>query len=64
MMHTKNNDIRLEILGAGLKFWQVAHELGISSSTFSVRLRRELSGKEKARIRTIIQRLKEGKNYG
>lgn len=64
-MHTANKDIRLEILGAGLKFWQVAHELGISSSALSVRLRQELDGKEKARIRTIIQRLKkEGGNRG
>ncbi len=64
MMQSANNDIRLEILGAGLKYWQVAHELGISNSTFSVRLRRELSDKEKATIRTIIQRLKEGENCG
>lgn len=57
-MQTANNEIRLEILGAGLKFWQVAHELGISNSTFSVRLRTELADTEKATIRTIIQKLK------
>lgn len=64
MLNKANKDIKLEILGAGLKFWQVAHELGISNSTFSVRLRRELGDKEKTTIRTIIQRLKDGDNCG
>ena len=63
-MYIANKDIRLEILGAGLKFWQIARELGVSSSVFSVRLRKELDEKEIARIHVIIQRLKEGENCG
>lgn len=55
----KNQDIRHAADAANIKLWQVAEELGITDSTFSRRLRRELSGEEKAQIMGIIEQLKE-----
>lgn len=55
----KNNDIRCEILGAGLRFWQVAEEMGISNSTLSVKLRKELTPENKETIRRVIKTLKQ-----
>lgn len=55
-----NSDIRLEVVGAGLKFWQIADGLGITDSYFSKKLRKELSDQEKEKIRTIIANLKAG----
>ena len=58
----KNTDIRNEIKAAGLKFWEVAHALGIKSDgNFSRKLRIELSADEKAKIRAAIEQLKEKK---
>ncbi len=53
-----NADIRLEVAGAGLKLWQIAEGLNTCDSTLSRKLRRELPIEEKARIRSIIKRLK------
>ncbi len=53
-----NADIRLEVAGAGLKLWQIAEGLNTCDSTLSRKLRRELPIEEKARIRSIIERLK------
>lgn len=55
----KNIDIRRKILGSGLKYWQVADAIGIAYSTFSTRLRKELSSKEKDEIRQTIENLKK-----
>lgn len=54
-----NRDVRLEILGAGLKYWQIADALGISNSALSVKLRKELPDEEKEKIRSAIAALKE-----
>ena len=58
----KNLDIRSEIMGAGLKLWQVADGLGITDATFSRKLRHELPDDKKAEIRTIIAELSAGEN--
>ena len=55
----KNQDIRRAADAANIKLWQVAEGLGITDSTLSRRLRRELSGEEKAQIMGIIEQLKE-----
>lgn len=49
-----NQDIRCEILGNGLKLWQIAEALGITDGTFSRKLRKELPEETKAQIRGII----------
>ena len=53
----KNQDIRAEITGAGLRFWQVADALGINDGNFSRKLRHELPDTDKERIRGIIAEL-------
>ena len=57
-----NQDLRLEVAGAGIKLWQVAEALGIPDSSLSRKLRKELPDKEKETIRTIIKRIKGGGN--
>ena len=56
----QNTDIRLEIRRAGLRHWQIAHELGLNDGNFSRKLRLELSADDKDKIRKIILSLKEG----
>ena len=56
----KNLDIRKEADQAGVKLWQIAYAIGINDSNFSRRLRRELPEKEKQRIRSIIDDIKNG----
>lgn len=55
----KNLDIRAEIKGAGLHYWQVAERYGCACTTFSVKLRHELPDAEKGKIRAIIAQMKE-----
>lgn len=52
-----NMDIRSAIERAGIRYWQVADELGIADSTFSRKLRKELPTEEKTHIFSIIERL-------
>lgn len=59
-MKLANEDIRNEIKESGLKKWHIAYKLGIADTTFSVKLRRELSTEDKNRIREIIKELREG----
>jgi len=54
-----NSEIKREIMGAGLRLWQVASELGFTDSWFSRKLRQELTDGEKAEIRAIISKLVE-----
>ena len=51
----KNQDIRHAADAANVKLWQVAEALGITDSTFSRRLRRELPDEEKAKIMGLIE---------
>lgn len=53
-----NFDIRTEAISAGVKLWQIANKLGLSDSSFSRKLRKELTAEEKARIRAIIAEIK------
>ena len=53
-----NLDIRTKAIEAGVKLWQVAEKLGISDSSLSRKLRKELSDEEKAKIKDIIAELK------
>lgn len=55
-MSKANEDIRQEIKNAGMCLWQVAESLGITDSTFSRKLRKELSNDEKAFIRNLIKK--------
>lgn len=57
----KNQDIRLEAAGAGVKLWQIAERLGFTDSYFSRKLRKELPAEKKAEIRAIIKELSEVK---
>ena len=56
----KNSDIRNEAKKAGVKLWQIAELLNITDSTFSRKLRRELTADEKAAIIAIINELRGG----
>lgn len=57
-MKIANNDIKLQAKISGVRLWQVAQRLGITDSTFSRKLRNELSEKEKERIFNIIEELR------
>ncbi|MDT2744648.1 hypothetical protein [Enterococcus asini] len=52
-----NQDIRNSIFLNGLKNWQVAKEVGISDSRFSVWLRTPLNDERKIRVNTAIKQL-------
>lgn len=57
----KNRDIRNAAAGNGVFLWQVADALGIADSSFSRKLRNELSAEAKQKILAIITQLaKEG----
>ena len=53
-----NVDLRQEIKLSGIRFWQVAEELGLNDGNFSRKLRKELSGEEKECISVVVERLK------
>lgn len=57
MKRLKNLDIRNKISEFNLKYWEVAENLGITDSTFSRRLRKELPEEEKTKILKVISRL-------
>lgn len=52
-----NEIIRETATRAGVKLYQIAHELGINDGNFSRKLRYELSEDEKRKILDIISRL-------
>ena len=54
-----NKDIRRTAAGSGVKLWQIADALGITDSSFSRKLRKELPQEEKERIFSIIQKLSQ-----
>lgn len=57
-----NFDINLYLVECGVLKWQIADRLGITDSSFSRKLRKELPPEEKQKIRQIIDDLKEGTN--
>lgn len=52
-----NNDIRRKAASEGIRLWQIAEVLKITDSSFSRKLRKELSQEEKEKIFSIIQKL-------
>ena len=56
-----NQEIRIAIIKANLKYYEVADKLGILEHNFSRKLRYELSEKEKARVLQVIEELKQEK---
>ena len=54
-----NTDIKLQAAGAGVRLWQIADAIGITDSSFSRKLRRELPAEEKARYMEIIAKLSD-----
>ena len=57
MQKLKNLDVRNMISDSDLKYWEIAEKLGITDSTFSRKLRKEFSEKEKDKIIEIINEL-------
>ena len=55
----KNIDIRVAILEAKLKHYEIAEELGIHEFAFSRKLRYELTADEKQKILNVIEKLKQ-----
>ncbi len=53
-----NSDIKLKAAGYGVKLWQIADKLGMTDSTFSRKLRKELPEADKKKIFDIIDELK------
>jgi hypothetical protein len=53
-----NSDTKQLIRHSGHRFYEVAEKLGIADTTFSRKLRHELSAEDKAKIRAIIDQLK------
>jgi hypothetical protein len=52
-----NKDIRDLAKSKGIPLWKIANGLGITDSTFSRKLRFELSNDTKEKIKTIINEL-------
>lgn len=55
-----NNDVRQAAARAGVKLWQVADKLGVTDSTFSRKLRKELPQEEKEKVFAIVAELSKG----
>ncbi len=55
-----NIDIRTDAEKARVKLYEIAEKLGVTDSTFSRLLRRELPDEKKQQIREIIKELREG----
>ena len=53
----RNVEIKRRAKDKGVKLWQLAERLGITDSTFSRRLRHELSEDEFMRVCTLIDEL-------
>ena len=51
----KNKEIREAIASAKIRYWQVAEAYGCTDSSFSRKLRKELSQEEKEKIFSIIE---------
>ena len=57
MLFINNTDIRPLARRKGVYLWQIADALGMADSAFSRKLRKELTGEQKAQILAIIDRL-------
>ena len=54
-----NQDIRQTATKSSVRLWRIADALGITDSSFSRKLRKELPQEEKERIFSIIQKLSQ-----
>ena len=54
-----NKDIKNLAKEKNVKLWQIAEKLNITDSTFSRKLRHELSHDEKERIKAIVNELQK-----
>ena len=54
-----NQDIRQTATKPSVRLWRIADALGITDSSFSRKLRKELPQEEKERIFSIIQKLSQ-----
>lgn len=54
-----NQDVRQAATENRVKLWQIAAALGITDSTFSRKLRKELQKEEKSKIFSIIENLRK-----
>lgn len=54
-----NIEIRKVAEKSGVRLWQIADALGIADSSFSRKLRKELTEAEKNKILDIIEQLKK-----
>lgn len=59
MKEKANQDIRKEIQQQGLNYWQVAEQIGITASTFTVWLRTPLTDERRQRTEKALKELKE-----
>lgn len=57
----ENMEIRHEAARNGLKLWEVAEACGVTDSTFSRKLRRELPSEQRDHILNMIRNLAEHK---
>lgn len=57
----ENLEIRREAAKNGLKLWEVAEVCGVTDSTFSRKLRRELPSEQRDHILNMIYKLAEHK---
>lgn len=55
----RNMSLREQIGAAGLHLWQVAYHLGMSDSSFSRKLRKELSEADREKVLQAIEELKQ-----
>lgn len=58
-MRQRNVDIRIKAKQADVKLWEIGEKLGMSDSTFSRFLRKEVDQNTKKRIFCIIQELQK-----
>jgi len=58
-MSKANKTIRKQIEQAGLAYWQVAEEIGVTAGTFTVWLRTPLTKERKERTEKAIDSLKK-----
>ena len=56
-----NKDIRFACMEQGVKFWQVALQLGISPETFTRRMRVEMNEDEKKEVSRAIECVLRGR---
>jgi hypothetical protein len=55
-----NSEIHEAFKNSNVKKWEVAHRLGFADTTFSKKLRFELSDEEKSKILKAIDQIKKG----